>query len=144
MFKQWTTPRILDYLDFAKTYVAQWRAPWRLAVEQTLTRPCADVARDRPLSGPKKKIDLRAEEKRRDNAAHEESEIFTDGGGVPPVLPRATRPRASNAAAGCSGAAAGKLLYFLEKSAPRLQPWQRGIDARRAAIAIFYPQSQTR
>ena len=53
LFKQWTDAEgILDYLDFAKGYVAQCEERHgRLAVEHhARCRPCADVAWRRPLS----------------------------------------------------------------------------------------------
>jgi len=44
-----------------------------------------------------------------------------------------------------SAGAAGNLLYFIEKNAPKLAPWQREIVRIVRKIAqYFYPQRQTR
>src|SRR6202142_52620 len=73
VFKQWTDAvGILDYLDFAKRYVAQCEERHgRIAVEQTLDAAHALMAHGVDRYPGKKKLDLRAEEQRaRDRRAH--------------------------------------------------------------------------
>ena len=66
LFKQWTdADGILDYLDFAKGYVAQCEERHgHLAVEQTLDAAHALMSHGIDRYPGKKKLDLRAEEKR--------------------------------------------------------------------------------
>src|SRR5580693_4417774 len=80
LFRQWTDANaILDYLDFAKSYVAQCEERHgRLAVEQTLDAAHALMSHGIDRYPGKKKLDLRAEEKRAgERRAHEES-AFND------------------------------------------------------------------
>src|SRR6266540_2117088 len=66
LFKQWTdADGILDYLEFAKSYVAQCEERHgRLAVEQTLDAAHALMSHGIDRYPGKKQLDLRAEEKR--------------------------------------------------------------------------------
>ena len=66
LFKQWTdADGILDYLEFAKSYVAQCEERYgRLAVEQTLDAAHALMSHGIHRYPGKKQLDLRAEEKR--------------------------------------------------------------------------------
>ena len=71
LFRQWTdADGILDYLDFAKGYVAQCEERYgRLAVEQTLDAAHALMSHGIDRYPGKKKLDLRAEEKRAGEAS---------------------------------------------------------------------------
>jgi spore cortex formation protein SpoVR/YcgB (stage V sporulation) len=149
LFKQWTdADGILDYLEFAKTYVAQCEErQGRLAVEQTLDAAHALMSHGIDRYPGKKKLDLRAEEKRAGKRRLQEESAFND-------LWRTTVPAGqakSDAALNLDrrrkllGLPQENLLYFLEKSAPRLQPWQRELLRIVRHIAqYFYPQSQTK
>ena len=66
LFKQWTdADGILDYLEFAKRYIAQCEERHgRLAVERTLDAAHALMSHGVHRYPGKKKLDLRAEEKR--------------------------------------------------------------------------------
>src|ERR1700691_6460434 len=66
VFKQWTDAvGILDYLDFAKNYVAQCEERYgRVAVEQTLDAAHALMSHGVDRYPGKKKLDLRTEEQR--------------------------------------------------------------------------------
>ena len=148
LFKQWTdADGILDYLDFAKSYVAQCEERHgRLAVERTLDAAHALMSHGIDRYPGKKKHDLRVEEKRAgERRLHEES-AFNDlwrtvpGGQVKSeALLNVERRRK------LLGLPQENLLYFLEKTAPRLQPWQRELLRIVRHIAqYFYPQSQTK
>ncbi len=149
LFKQWTdADGILDYLEFAKTYVAQCEErQGRLAVEQTLDAAHALMSHGIDRYPGKKKLDLRAEEKRAGKRRLHEEAQFND-------LWRTTVPAGqakSNATLNLErrrkllGLPQENLLYFLEKTAPRLQPWQRELLRIVRHIAqYFYPQSQTK
>jgi spore cortex formation protein SpoVR/YcgB (stage V sporulation) len=149
LFKQWTdADGILDYLEFAKIYVAQCEErQGRLAVEQTLDAAHALMSHGIDRYPGKKKLDLRAEEKRAGKRRLHEEAQFND-------LWRTTVPTGqakSDATLNLErrrkllGLPQENLLYFLEKSAPRLQPWQRELLRIVRHIAqYFYPQSQTK
>ncbi|MFY9952305.1 SpoVR family protein [Bradyrhizobium sp.] len=149
LFKQWTdADGILDYLEFAKTYVAQCeQRQGRLAVEQTLDAAHALMSHGIDRYPGKRMLDLRAEEKRAGKRRSHEEAQFND-------LWRTTVPtgRAKSDATlnlerrrKLLGLPQENLLYFLEKTAPRLQPWQREVLRIVRHIAqYFYPQSQTK
>jgi spore cortex formation protein SpoVR/YcgB (stage V sporulation) len=149
LFKQWTdADGILDYLEFAKSYVAQCEErQGRLAVEQTLDAAHALMSHGIDRYPGKRTLDLRAEEKRAGKRRLHEEAQFND-------LWRTTVPtgRAKSDATlnlerrrKLLGLPQENLLYFLEKTAPRLQPWQREVLRIVRHIAqYFYPQSQTK
>jgi stage V sporulation protein R len=149
LFKQWTdADGILDYLDFAKAYVADCEERYgHAAVERLLDAAHALMSNAVHRYPRRNKPDLRTEEKRqRERLAHDE-QVYND-------LWRTTVP----------GKAPGRvaavdeeyrrtllqlpqenLLYFLEKTAPRLLPWQREVLRIVRLIAqYFYPQRQTK
>src|ERR1700726_1299358 len=148
LFKQWTDANgILDYLDFAKNYIAQCEERHGgLAVEQTLDAAHALMSHgiDRYLG--KKKLDLRAEEKRTDERRRHRETEFNDLWRTVPT--RAVKSEAvlnAERRRNLLGLPQENLLYFLEKTAPRLQPWQRELLRIVRHIAqYFYPQSQTK
>jgi stage V sporulation protein R len=148
LFKQWTDAEgILNYLDFAKNYVAQCEERHGgLAVEQTLDAAHALMSHgiDRYLG--KKKLDLRAEEKRTDERRRHRETEFNDLWRTVPT--RAVKSEAvlnAERRRSLLGLPQENILYFLEKAAPRLQPWQRELLRIVRHIAqYFYPQSQTK
>ncbi|MDB5521544.1 MAG: ycgB, partial [Tardiphaga sp.] len=128
LFKQWTdADGILDYLDFAKGYVAQCEDRYgRIAVEQTLDAAHALMSHGVDRYPGKKKLDLRAEEARaRARRSHDES-AFNDLWRTVPVGPlKSPTALSGERRRVLLGLPQENLLYFLEKSAPRLQPWHR-------------------
>src|SRR3954469_21045272 len=148
LFRQWTDANgILNYLDFAKGYVAQCEEQHgRLAVEQTLDAAHALMSHGIDRYPGKKKLDLRAEEKRAGKRRLHEESAFNDLWRTVP-----SGPAKSEASLNTErrrkllGLPQENLLYFLEKAAPRLKPWQRELLRIVRHIAqYFYPQSQTK
>src|SRR5258708_29661381 len=94
----------------------------------------------------KKNLDLRAEEKRAgERRLHEES-VFNDLGRTVPAGP-AKSPEMLNSERRRKliGLPQENLLDFLDKAAPRLQPWQlEALRIVRHIAQYFYPQSQTK
>src|SRR3977135_865202 len=148
LFKEWTDAEgILDYLDFAKGYVAQCEERHgRQVVEQTLDAAHALMSHGIDRYPGKKNLDRRVEEKRAgERRLHEES-AFNDLWRTVPAGP-VKSAELLNAERRCKllGLPQENLLYFLEKAAPRLQPWQRELLRIVRHIAqYFYPQSQTK
>jgi stage V sporulation protein R len=148
LFKQWTDAEgILDYLDFAKGYVAQCEERHgRLAVEQTLDAAHALMSHGIYRYPGKKKLDLRAEEKRAGARRLHEESAFNDLWRTVPAGPaKSASLLSTERRRQLLGLPQENLLYFLEKAAPRLQPWQRELLRIARHIAqYFYPQSQTK
>ena len=143
LFKEWTQPdAVLDYMIFARNYVAECEERFGLErVEQTLD--ALHALRDQGLDKYKRprKLDTRkerAEQAKRLLTAQEnmrQGEYFS-------VVPQLARPSSTEAVFPASPEE--NLLYFIEKHAPRLEPWQRELARIVRKIAqYFYPQRQT-
>jgi stage V sporulation protein R len=148
LFKLWTDAEgILDYLNFAKGYVSRCEERHgELAVERTLDAAHALMSQGIHRYPRKKKLDLREEERReRDRRAHEEL-VFNDLWRTVPTGPGKTVTELSVARRrSLLGLPQENILYFLEKSAPRLAPWQRELlRIVRHVAQYFYPQTQTK
>ncbi|HKR18295.1 SpoVR family protein [Rhizorhapis sp.] len=146
LFKQWTDAEgILDYLEFAKSYIMSCEERHgQQAVERLL-----DAAHALMHQGvhryPRAKVrDLKAEAAREaERHAHQER-IYND---LWRTLPRAeTQEREpSDDRRAALNLPQENILYFLEKSAPLLKPWQREVLRIIRLIAqYFYPQMQTK
>lgn len=148
LFRQWTEPSgILDYLEFARSYIAQCEDKHGVAAVERVLDAAHSLSRhgvhrhagSRPMN-------LKTEEKReRERQAYNES-IYDD---LWRTLPASTRP-APGSDKGEErrrrlGLPEENLLYFLEKSSPRLQQWEREIIRIVRLIAqYFYPQPQVK
>ncbi|MGM4895391.1 SpoVR family protein [Tardiphaga sp. 709] len=148
LFKQWTdADGILDYLDFAKGYVAQCEEKHgRAAVEQTLDAAHALMSHGVDRYPGKKSLDLRAEEKRaKERRNHEETSFNDLWRTVPTGRTKSASLLSAERRRALLGLPQENLLYFLEKSAPRLKIWQRElIRIVRHISQYFYPQGQTK
>jgi spore cortex formation protein SpoVR/YcgB (stage V sporulation) len=148
LFKQWTdADGILDYLDFAKGYVAQCEEKYgRAAVEQTLDAAHALMSHGVDRYPGKKSLDLRAEEKRaRERRNHEETSFNDLWRTVPTGPTKSAALLSTERRRALLGLPQENLLYFLEKAAPRLQTWQRELlRIVRHISQYFYPQGQTK
>ncbi|MBY0563584.1 MAG: SpoVR family protein [Hyphomonadaceae bacterium] len=148
VFKQWTdADGILDYLEFARGYIAKCEdRHGQEEVERLL-----DAAHALQSHGihryPRKRMpDLRSEERREEERRRHGEQLFND-------LWR-TVPAGQKKKADADGHARRKallglpeenLLYFLEKTAPRLKGWQREVlRIVRLINQYFYPQRQTK
>ena len=143
LFRQWTQPdAILDYMLFARNYIADCEEHYGVdRVEQTLD--ALHALRDQGLDKYKRpsKLDSRkerAEQAKRLFAAQEtmrQAEYYS-------VVPHATKAAAADASYPLNPEE--NLLYFIEKHAPKLEPWQRELARIVRKIAqYFYPQRQT-
>ncbi len=148
LFKQWTDANgILDYLEYAKNYIARCEERYgHNAVERVLDAAHALMGQGVHRSPHRKKPDLRSEERREEERFRHQEQVYND-------LWRTTvhTKRAPDAAHNDEKRRAllelpqENILYFLEKSAPKLQSWQREILRIVRLIAqYFYPQRQTK
>ena len=150
LFRQWTdADGILDYLDFAKGYIADCEERYgHAAVERAARRrACADEPRRPPLSAHAAP-DLRDRGEARARAPPARGAASTTISGAPCPAKGARRPSTTARgarAARCCSLPQENILYFLEKTAPRLQPWQREmLRIVRHIAQYFYPQRQTK
>ncbi|MFT0891840.1 SpoVR family protein [Pseudochelatococcus sp. G4_1912] len=147
LFRQWTDAEgILDYLSFAKKYIAACEERYGFsAVERIL-----DVAHSLMNQGvhryPRRaRLDLRAEQQREaERHAHQE-QVYNDLWRTVPGTQRAMGSSSEDRRRAMLNLPEENILYFLEKTAPLLRPWQREILRIVRHIAqYFYPQSQTK
>jgi stage V sporulation protein R len=148
LFKLWTDAEgILDYLDFAKSYISRCEERYgEVAVERTLDAAHALMSHGVHRYAGKTQVDLRQEEKRlQERRAHEEK-IFNDLWRTVPVgLKRGKSDQEYERRRAALGLPQDNILYFLEKSAPRLHSWQREIlRIVRHVAQYFHPQRQTK
>ncbi|MBW8270145.1 SpoVR family protein [Caldovatus aquaticus] len=149
LFRQWTDAEgILPYLDFAKSYVAKCEDRYgHAAVERVLDAAHALMSHGVHRYPRRKRPDLRSEERRERERREHEERVFNDlwrtvpgkgGGATAPALDEERRRALLELPQ-------ENILYFLEKTAPRLQPWQREIlRIVRHVAQYFYPQAQTK
>ncbi|MCC6780840.1 MAG: SpoVR family protein, partial [Hyphomicrobiales bacterium] len=148
LFKAWTDAHgILDYLNFAKSYIASCEERYGpAAVERTLDAAHALMPQGVHRYPRKKPLDLGQEERRARERREHQERIFNDLWRTVPAGP-SKRPSELTVERRRKllGLPQDNLLYFLEKSAPRLQPWQRELlRIVRHVAQYFYPQSQTK
>ncbi|WP_337267347.1 SpoVR family protein [Oryzifoliimicrobium ureilyticus] len=148
LFKLWTDAEgILDYLDFAKGYITRCEERYGEAiVEKTLDAAHALMSHGVHRHAGKTKLDLRLEEKRLQERRLHEEQMFND---LWRTVPTGPKRNAADISLDKRRAALGlpqeNILYFLEKSAPRLMPWQREIlRIVRHVAQYFHPQRQTK
>ncbi|NWG45923.1 MAG: SpoVR family protein [Alphaproteobacteria bacterium] len=152
LFRQWTDAEgILDYLDFAKRYIARCEESYgQEAVEGILDS--AHALMDQGVFRYKRppRLSREAVAERLAKRLEYESERFSD---IWRTLPRSDSLEAGGSAdeededGGPQGLTLPEenILYFLEKTSPVLKPWQREILRIVRNIAqYFYPQKQTK
>ena len=148
LFRQWTDAGgILDYMEFAKTYIARCEDKYGEAeVEQVLDSAHALMSQGVSRYPRKKQLDLLSEAKRLAERRDEQERTFNDLWRTLPNRETATkRPTDLNERRQRLGLPEENLLYFLEKNAPLLKTWQREIlRIVRLVSQYFYPQKQTR
>jgi stage V sporulation protein R len=148
LFRQWTDAGgILDYLEFAKGYVAQCEARHgRALVEHTLDAAHALQSHGIDRYPGKRSLDLREEERRAGERRSHEERAFNDLWRTVPTGPlKSAAALTSERRRALLRLPQENLLYFLEKTAPRLQPWQRELlRIARNLAQYFYPQRQTK
>jgi spore cortex formation protein SpoVR/YcgB (stage V sporulation) len=148
LFLEWTDARgILDYLDFARSYVMRCEDRYgEAAVERVLDAAHA-LSQQAVFRVPRRRIpDLASEEKRERERRQHEERIYDDLWRTIPGPKNAPAAKAEEARRrALLQLPQENILYFLEKSAPKLRPWQREIlRIVRHVEQYFYPQRQTK
>ncbi|MGU0056474.1 SpoVR family protein [Enterobacter hormaechei] len=143
-FRSWTdASSIVDYLIFARNYITDCEE--RYGVDEVRTTagllPRADELRRGPYKRPQK-ISLQ-EEKARQKSREEylQSQVNM----LWRTLPKREEEKTVAEARRYPSEPQENLLYFMEKNAPLLEPWQREIlRIVRKVSQYFYPQSKPR
>jgi stage V sporulation protein R len=148
LFRQWTdADGILEYLAFAKGYIARCEEQYgQSAVERLLDAAHALSSHGVHRYPRKKRPDLRSEERReRERQLHREQTYNDLWRTIPTKNPRRNKKIDEDHLHALLELPQENILYFLEKAAPRLKPWQREILRIVRHIAqYFYPQRQTK
>ena len=146
LFRMWTdASSIIDYLVYAKNYVAECEERHGIDAVEKVLDSCHAISHhgvDR-YRRPSKKSFAQELAERKDREAYAQRQVNdlwrtlprkTDAGDDDEAQERARFPAEPQE----------NLLYFIEKNAPLLEPWQREIvRIVRKVAQYFYPQRQT-
>jgi len=153
LFKTWTDAgSILDYLAFAKRYIAACEEKYGVReVERLLDAAHAlmpqGVFRGKQKKKHKQSSDLSKEEELAKNRAIEAERMYNDlwGHTVPAKAKKNAGAILEERRRSLLDLPQENILYFLEKHAPKLATWQREVLRIVRNIAqYFYPQVQTK
>jgi stage V sporulation protein R len=143
LFRMWTdAASIIDYLVYAKNYVTQCEEKHGLEAVETFLDSCHALANhgvDR-YRRPTRKTLAQELAERQDREAYAQQQVND----LWRTLPKKAEKEASAEARRFPDEPQENLLYFIEKNAPLLEPWQREIvRIVRKVAQYFYPQRQT-
>ena len=143
MFKQWTSAdAIIDYLVFARNYIAECEERHGHDAVERLLDAChalSNLGVDRYKRSPPRSL---AREKARQ--AEREAYLQAQVNDLWRTLPNRDEAAREEEESRFPAEPEENLLYFVEKNAPLLEPWQREIVRIVRKIAqYFYPQRQT-
>ncbi|MDF2179346.1 SpoVR family protein [Aliiglaciecola sp. CAU 1673] len=143
LFKTWTdASSIVDYLVFAKNYIARCEEKYGITeVEATLDscHALANLGVDR-YKRPQK-LSLRQEQERQETR---EKYLQSQVNELWRTLPIKQEQETDERKKRFPAEPQENLLYFIEKNAPLLEPWQRElVRIVRKISQYFYPQKQT-
>ena len=152
LFRQWTdADGILDYLAFARDYVAKCEEKYGIAAVERILDAAHALKEHGVNRYTRQQPPNLAEEKRRaeERRAHDEA-TFNDLWRTVPVDPRKEKTEAEREEKEKErklreklGLPEENLLYFIEKRAPNLKDWERElIRIVRNISQYFYPQKQ--
>ena len=144
LFRMWTdASSIIDYLVYARNYVAECEERYGLEAVESLLDSCHALASygvDRYRRPSKRTLAQEATE-RKEREAYAQQQV-NDLWRTVPV--KEEKESADPALARFPAEPQENLLYFIEKNAPLLEPWQREIvRIVRKVAQYFYPQRQT-
>ncbi len=143
LFKQWTSAdAIIDYLVFARNYIAECEERHGVEAVERLVDAChalLNVGVDRYKRSPKQSL-----EQERLRLKEREEYMQAQVNDLWRTLPQRRETEEPLAEERFPEEPEENLLYFIEKNAPLLEPWQREIVRIVRKIGqYFYPQRQT-
>lgn len=143
LFRSWTdASSIIDYLVFAKQYISQCEERYGIEAVESLLDSCHALMnygvdrykRPYPLSAAEEKA------RQKDREEHLQKQIND----LWRTIPKAAEKDQPQSESRFPPEPEENILYFLEKHAPLLEPWQREVVRIVRKIAqYFYPQRQT-
>lgn len=144
LFKMWTNAdAIIDYLLFAKKYISECEEKYGVDEVEKLLDACHALMShgvDRYKHPPK--LSMQEEKIRQQNR---EEYLQSQVNDLWRTIPQSGKNEAKQKRARFPEEPQENILYFLEKNAPLLQPWQREIiRITRKISQYFYPQGQTK
>ncbi|MEQ8816843.1 MAG: SpoVR family protein [Thalassobaculum sp.] len=151
LFRQWTDAEaILDYMQFAKSYIARCEERHGArAVERVLDAAHALMDHGVNRYQRKRRVSPKSREQRARDRLRYEEESYNDL--WQRTVPVDARPEHDDGREPAPRVAdlvplpEENILYYLEKMAPRLEPWKREIlRIVRQLAQYFYPQKQTK
>lgn len=143
LFRMWTdASSIIDYLVYAKAYIAECEEHHGLDTVEDLLDSCHALMNygvDRYQRS--QKLSLAEEEiRRKEREAYLQQQVND----LWRTLPRAAEKQVETSSSRFPEDPQENILYFIEKNAPLLAPWQREVIRIVRKIAqYFYPQRQT-
>ncbi len=143
LFRTWTdASAIIDYLVFAKSYIARCEERYGIDEVESLLDSCHALMNygvDR-YKRPQR-LSLAEEQARQ---VEREQYLQLQVNDLWRTIPRREKDGAGKEAPRFPSEPQENILYFIEKSAPLLEPWQREIvRIVRKVAQYFYPQRQT-
>jgi stage V sporulation protein R len=144
LFRMWTdAASIIDYLVYAKNYVAECEERHGLDAVESFLDSCHALQNhgvDRYRRPSRKSLAQELAE-RKDREAYAQTQVNDMWRTLPR---RAEKAEGTTEAKRFPDEPQENLLYFIEKNAPLLEPWQREIvRIVRKVAQYFYPQRQT-
>mgnify|MGYP006277979083 FL=1 len=148
-FRDFTDARsILDYLKFAKSFIAQCEERYgESAVERLVDAAHALQPHGVHRAGKRRASDLRDEEARQKERRIHEAQMYNELWSTLPTTPgkASVTDQQRNAMNQRLGLPEENVLFFLERNAPRLASWQREvIRIVRLVGQYLYPQRMTK
>lgn len=141
LFKQWTdASAILDYLVFARDYIAQCESRYGAEAVESILDSCHalkyyGVDKYRRPGKLSKELEEQQKKSKLDNERKEVNALWDH------LIPKTSSPESDQEA---MMEPQENILYFLEKNAPNLKQWQRElIRITRKIAQYFYPNYQT-
>jgi stage V sporulation protein R len=147
LFRQWTeASAILDYLEFARSYISSCEDQHGVAaVERVLDAAHALSRHGVHRHGGARSVNLKTDQKRARERREYDEKVFDDLWRTVPGGKSAAGADPVGERRRLLGLPEENLLYFLEKTSPRLQSWEREIIRIVRLIAqYFYPQPQAK
>ena len=143
LFRSWTdASSIIDYLVFAKQYISQCEERHGIDAVEELLDSCHALM-NYGVDRYKRPYPISAEEERRRQSEREEH-LQRQINDLWRTIPKASGRHNEEQAQRWPTEPQENILYFLEKHAPLLEPWQREvIRIVRKLAQYFYPQRQT-
>lgn len=143
LFRTWTdADSIIDYMLFAKNYIAKCEQRHGISAVEDILDSCHALMnygvdrykRPYPISTEEEKL----------RQLERETQLQKQVNDLWRTIPKSAEAQDSSSSSRFPSEPEENLLYFIEKNAPLLEPWQREVVRIVRKIAqYFYPQRQT-